>query len=46
MKFHGTPPTAEDVYKTLISLLEDQWGVKITYELKVIKDGEEDDNNK
>ena len=33
-EFTGTPPTGEQLLKTLIALLEEQEGVKITYEIE------------
>ena len=33
-EYTGTPPKGEDLYKTLISLLEAQENIKITYEIE------------
>lgn len=37
MQEHGKRPKAEDLYATLIKLLEEQEGVKITYELETVE---------
>lgn len=34
IKTSGTPPTGEDILKTLIELLEEQEQIKITYTIK------------
>ena len=40
-KIHGPEPTAEFLFDLLVRLLEDQEGVKITYELELESDTEE-----
>lgn len=42
MEYSGTPPTGAELIATLVRLLEEQEGVKITYELERIEDNGKD----